>query len=378
MKITGSETFLLKIPVSEIKDSQYTVNSINLLVLKISTDIGIDGYGYNWHTSEGLDIVKKMFDEYVGNRLKGMDPLMRMNVERFLMETHNFGWDPRLGYNGIGVYITSLVDIALWDIMCKIKDMPLYEVLGAGSDQVEAYNTDGGWLSWSEDDLVKNAVRLKNSGYRSIKLKVGSRNPMDDYERVKAVRAAIGYGMKLMIDANTKWDLETAVYMSRKLEEFDIYWLEEPLNPDNIRGHAELRKKTTIPIALGESLTNIYSFRDYIVSGAVDIIQVDVTKVGGITEWLKVANLSEAFGLNVYPHTNIQQPLHGQLVASVPNGKMVEHVDWLTDVWRYPVKPENGYFNLKSVEGAGSEVTEKAIEKFSVKEEYKKISILQL
>jgi L-alanine-DL-glutamate epimerase-like enolase superfamily enzyme len=366
MKITEAETFLLNIPVNRVNDSQYTVDSINLLVLKISTDAGIDGYGYNWHTADGLDIVKKMFDEYVSIRLIGMDPLMRMNVEKSLMETHNFGWDPRLGYNGIGVYITSLVDIALWDIMCKVNDMPLYRVLGAGSEQVEAYNTDGGWLSWSKEDLVKNAVRLKNSGYKSIKLKVGSRNPMDDYERVESVREAIGYDMKLMIDANTKWDLETAIYMSGKLEKFDIYWLEEPLNPDDIAGHAELRKRTTIPIALGESITNLYSFRDYIVSRAVDIVQVDVTKVGGITEWLKIANLSEAFGLNVYPHTNIQQPLHGQLVASVSNGKMVEHVEWLTDVWRYPVRPEKGYFHLNSIRGAGSEVTEKAIEKFLV------------
>ena len=366
MKITEAKTYLMNVPVKKINDSQYTVTGINLLVLKITTDTGIEGFGYNWHTSEGLGVVKKMFDEYISSRLIGMDPLMRLDINRSLMSTHNFGWDPRLGYNGLGVYISSLVDIALWDILCKVEGVPLYKILGAGSDSVEAYNTDGGWLSWPKEDLVSNAIKLKQSGYKSIKLKVGSQNPIDDYYRVKAVREAIGKDMRLMIDANTKWDLETAVYMSRKLQEFDIYWLEEPLNPDDIYAHAELKKRTNIPIALGESLTSLYSFRDYIVNHAVDIVQVDATKVGGITEWLKVANLSEAFGLNVYPHTNIQQPLHAQLVASVPNGKMVEHVDWLADVWKYPIAPENGYFHLGTIKGAGSEVKEKAIEKYVV------------
>ncbi|KJE49493.1 MULTISPECIES: mandelate racemase/muconate lactonizing enzyme family protein [Acidiplasma] len=367
MKIVDAKTYILDIPVDTIKDSQYTVNKINLIVLKLSTDDGIDGYGYNWNTASGMDLPYKMFNKYIKNVIIGEDPFMRLKIMDKITNVNNFGWDPRLGINGLGVYILSMVDMALWDILCKKMDMPLYKVLGAKSDIVEAYNTHGGWLSWPLDKLVENAMELKNEGYNSIKIKVGSKNTDDDYERIKAVRNAVGNKMKIMIDANTKWDLETAIMMSNKLYEFNIYWLEEPLNSLDVRSHKILREKSRIPIALGESLNNEYIFRDYIINNAVDIIQVDATKVSGITEWLKIANLAEAFGINVYPHTNIQQPLHAQLVLSVKNGRMVEHVPWLLDVWKYPLKPENGYFHLNNIKGAGTEIKETAIEKYSVK-----------
>ncbi len=165
---------------------------------------------------------------------------------------------------------------------------------------------------------------------------------MDDYDRIKAVMEAIGKDMKLMIDANTKWDLEIAIFMSHKIEEFDIYRLDDSLNPDD-------------ECTLGESLTYLYSFRDGIRNYAIDIVQVNVTKVRGITEWLKVASLSEAL-TSIYPHTNIQQPLHAQLFASIPNRNVVEHVDWLSDILKYPITSENGCFHLDTIKGTGSEV----------------------
>ncbi len=363
MKIKSTETYLLNIPVSEIKDSQYTVDGINLLVLKITTDNGIEGYGFNWNTSYGMDIPQLMFDKYLKNVLVNEDPFMRLKIYSKLSSVNNFGWDPRLG-SGVEIYIFSMVDMALWDIFCKYSDLPLYKVLGSKTDKVEAYNTHGGWLSWSIQKLTENAIELKKQGYKSIKIKVGSENNDDDYYRIKSVREAVGNDIRIMIDANTKWDLETAIKMSKRLSEFDIYWLEEPLNPLDIRSHSILREKTDIPIALGESLTNKYQFRDYITNKAVDIIQVDSTKVKGITEWLNIANLADDFGINVYPHTNIQQPLHTQLVAAVKNGMMVEHVPWLLDVWKYPVEPENGFFYLNKIKGAGTEVRDDAIEKY--------------
>ncbi len=365
MKIKSAETYLLKIPVNEIKDSQYTVDDINLLVLKLITDNGIEGYGFNWNTSSGMDIPKLMFDKYLKNLILNEDPFMRLKIENKLLSVNNFGWDPRLG-NGVEIYILSMLDMALWDILCKYSDLPLYKILGGKTDKIEAYNTHGGWLSWSIDKLVENAINLKKNGYKSIKIKVGSEKNNDDYYRIKAVREAVGNDMRIMIDANTKWDLETAIRMSKKLSEFDIFWLEEPLNSLDIRSHRILREKTDIPIALGESLINKYQFRDYIINKAVDIIQVDATKVKGITEWLEIANLAGAFGINVYPHTNIQQPLHTQLVASISNGIMVEHVPWLLDVWKYPVEPENGYFHLNNIKGVGTEIREDAIEKYKI------------
>lgn len=368
MRISKVDTFFLKIPLDlAIKDSINTVSYIGLPAIRIKTDTGIEGWGFNWNTAGGAEFSKEMLDRYMKDKLLNEDPTQRKKLVSMLLAAENFGWDFRLGKNGLAVMAVSMVDMALWDILCKQSDLPLWRVLGASDDRIEAYNTHGGWLSWSTEELVENSKNLVKAGYNAIKIKVGSPDPEDDYNRLEAVRNAVGKSLKIMIDANTKWDLETALRWGRKLSELDPYWLEEPLSPLDINGHRVLRDKITTPIAIGESIHNKYTFRDYIVTGAVDIVQVDATKVMGITEWIEVANLADAFNLSVYPHTNIQQPLHVQLVASAGNSHVVEHVPWLLDVWKYPVEPKNGFFHLPEVPGAGTEIREDAIEKYGVK-----------
>lgn len=368
MKITEVKTHLLKVSLdTPIRDSINSVSYIGLPVLKISTSSGIDGWGFNWNTAGGAEFAREMLDRYMSRKMIGLDPTQRKRVVHDLFFVENFGWDFRLGRNGLAVMAVSMVDMGLWDILCKQAGLPLWRVLGGFREKVEAYNTHGGWLSWSIEELVTNAKKLvTQEGYRAIKIKVGSEDPEDDYERLKAVRSAVGKSVKVMIDANTKWDLETALRWGKKFDEFDLYWFEEPLSPLDIRGHAVLRSRIATPIAVGESIHNRFTFRDYIEQGAVDIVQVDSTKVSGITEWLEVANFAEMHNLNVYPHTNIQQPLHVQLAASCRNSSVVEHVPWLLDVWKTPVEPKEGYFELPQVAGAGTEVRLDAIEKYSV------------
>jgi L-alanine-DL-glutamate epimerase-like enolase superfamily enzyme len=369
MRITDIDTMLLKVRLeNEIADSINRVSYIGLPLVKISTDDGLEGWGYSWNTAGGSEFAKELLDRYMAQSLLGKDPLRRKQLVHQLFFVENFGWDFRLGRNGLAVMAASMVDMALWDLLCKHAGLPLWKVLGGFHDRIEAYDTHGGWLSWTTEELVSNAKKKVGvEGFRAIKVKVGSPDPEVDYERLKAVRDAIGSSTKLMVDANTKWDLETALRWCRRCRDLDLYWLEEPLNPLDIRGHAILRSKVDIPIAVGESLHNIYAFRDYIEQGAADILQADSTKVAGITEWLEVANLAEAFNLNVYPHTNIQQPLHVQLAASCRNSFVVEHVPWLLDVWKHPLVPRQGYFELPESPGAGTEVRADALEKYAVR-----------
>jgi L-alanine-DL-glutamate epimerase-like enolase superfamily enzyme len=364
-KIEKVETFFLKVPLdSAITDSINSVAFIGLSVVKITTDDGISGWGYCWQTAGGGEFAKEVIDRYMAQSLIGKDPMTRKKITSDLFFVQNFGWDFRLGRNGLGVLAVSAIDMALWDILCKKADLPLWRVLGGYHDRVPAYDTNGGWLSWSIEELVANSQRLVKEGYRAVKIKVGSENPEDDYHRLSAVRSALGNSVRIMIDANTKWDLDTAIRWGRKFDDFDPFWFEEPINPLDIAGHATLRSRIKTPIAIGESIHNKYAFRDYIVQKAVDIIQVDATKVAGITEWLEVANLADVFNIPVYPHTNIQQPLHVQLVAATRNAPVVENVPWLLDVWTHPAIPKNGYFELPQVAGAGTEVREDAIQKY--------------
>jgi L-alanine-DL-glutamate epimerase-like enolase superfamily enzyme len=364
--ITKVSTYFLKIPLDRtIQDSLFTVSTIGFPAIKVSTNEGVDGWGFNWNTAGGAEFAKEMLDRYMSRVLMNQDPLRRKKILTELFEVENFGWDFRLGRNGLGVMAASMVDMALWDILCKKAGLPLWKILGGFNDRVEAYNTHGGWLSWSLEELVTNSKNLVAEGYKAIKIKIGSKNPQDDYLRLKSVRDAVGNGIKVMIDANGKWDLETALRWARRLDDFNPFWLEEPLDPLDIRGHSTLRNRISTPIAVGESIHNKFTFRDYIVQGAADILQVDATKVSGIDEWIEIANFADTFNVNVYPHTNIQQPLHVQLVGAVRNASVVEHVPWLLDVWETPTEPKNGYFELTQIPGAGTEVRVSAIEKYA-------------
>lgn len=367
MLIKKVETFFLKVPLdSAITDSINAVAFIGLSVVKISTDDGIDGWGFCWQTAGGGEFAKELIDRYMAKSLLGKDPTFRKRITTDLFFVENFGWDFRLGRNGLAVLGVSAIDLALWDIVCKKAELPLWKVLGGYHNRIPAYDTNGGWLSWTTDQLVANSKQRVKEGFKGIKIKVGSENPEDDYHRLGAVRAAVGTSIRVMIDANTKWDLDTAMRWGRKFDDFDPFWFEEPINPLDIRGHATLRSKIKTPIAIGESIHTKYVFRDYITQKAADIIQVDATKVAGITEWLEVANLAEAFNIPVYPHTNIQQPVHVQLVAASRNAAGLENVPWLLDVWKSPSFPKDGYFDLPDAAGAGTEVRLDAIAKFGV------------
>ncbi len=368
MKIENVETYFLKIPLDlAIRDSSFNVSYIGFPAVKLTTDDGLEGWGFNWNTAGGAEFAKEMIDRYMKSALIGKDPMNRKKLVADLFSVENFGWDFRLGKNGLAVMAVASLDMALWDILCKKADLPLWKLLGGFHGRVEAYNTHGGWLSWTTEELVSNAKKLVSEGYRAIKIKVGSPEPRDDYERLKAVRSAVGNFTKVMIDANTRWDLETATRWGRKFDDFDPFWFEEPISPLDIRGHATLRGRITTPIAIGESIHNKFTFRDYIEQGAADILQVDATKVAGITEWIEIANYAGMNNINVYPHTNIQQPLHVQLVAASTNASVVEHVPWLLDVWKDPLVPKQGFFELPKSPGAGTQIREDAIEKYGQK-----------
>lgn len=359
------KTYFLRVPIGRaVGDSSFNTTFIGLPVIELITESGTEGWGFSWNIGGGSELPKKMFDRYMSQRIIGQDASMRKKLIIELSNVENFGWDFRLGRSGLANMALSAVDIALWDLLCKEAGLPLWRVLGGAHDKVAAYDTDGGWLTWSAEELVSNAKEKVKRGYKAVKIKVGSEDPADDYERLGQVRAAVGNSFKIMIDANTKWDLETAARWGRRFDDFNPFWFEEPITPLDIRGHAELRKKIMTPIAVGESIHNKFTFRDYLVQGAADILQVDCTKVVGITEWLEVANLAAAFNTNVYPHTNIQQAVHVQLVAATPNASVVEDVPWLHDVWKYPAIPKDGYFEFPSSPGAGTEVRADAIDKY--------------
>ncbi len=351
LKITDVSTMLLRVPLKQrtITDSQSTVDVVEFMQVRIATDAGITGFGMNWSYTTGLHAAQVMVDENYKPVLLGQDATFRRELVRRMFFTNHFVG--RVGAARVGI---AAVEFALWDIACKRAGLPLWKVLGPCRDRVKAYSTDGGWLTWSVDDLVRDATRLVERGFDAVKIKLGRPDPREDLERIAAVRRAVGPNVRIMTDVNCAWSLATARFWGARLAEHDVFWLEEPMMPEDVRGHAELAHAIRVPIAVGETLYTKYSFRDYIEQGAVHIVQADATKLLGIDEWLEVAALAGAWNLPVIPHTNVQQKLHVQLAAATPGVMMVENCyESIQDIWEEPVYVVDGHYTLPQEPGVG-------------------------
>ena len=365
MRITRVDTCVLSIPPQQrtIGDAQQKrVEAVEFVIVRLDTDSGLTGWGFNWNYTKGTRAVKVMIDDAYAPALVGRDPADRVQIGKDLLyQTHFIG---RLGVARVGV---SAVNLALWDLHCKHLGLPLWKVLGPVRDRVKAYNTDGGWLTMTTEELVDDMTRLIARGFDRVKMKIGMPDPREDVARVKAVRKAIGSTVGLAVDVNTCWDLKTALRWGPVLEECGLDWLEEPLNPFDVRGHARLAKALRVPIAVGETLYTADMFRDFLEAGAVEIVQADVTKLSGIDEWLEVAALAKRFGVPVIPHTNVQQKVHVQLAAATRHVPTVEFCyESLANIWKEPLTVSDGYYSLPTEPGVGCELRPDVLERYRV------------
>lgn len=362
MKITSCESFLLEVPVGKvIADSMQSVSMLEIVGLTIVTDAGITGTGYTVTVGHGGKVIQTAIDTLYAADLTGCDP----HDVRGIWQRLYFGKAHWIGRAGATTMAQSAVDIALWDIVAKAADRPLWQALGGGrAGAMPIYNTHAGWLNFSIEQLVAEARQLLDTGYTALKMKVGLPDLAEDCRRVRAVREAVGDTV-LMVDANQKWDLQHAAAAAERLGDLGLAWLEEPLHPDDIPAHHALRERSSIPIALGEHVYTTHAFRDYMTQGAVDVVQVDVCRVGGITPWLEVAALAHAHGLRVCPHAGDLMQVHQHLVRAIPNSWMLEVIPiWETGPFRHQVRLQDGHCLAPAEPGASTDITPQAFERF--------------
>jgi L-alanine-DL-glutamate epimerase-like enolase superfamily enzyme len=363
VKITQVEPFILHVPLGRhIEDSVNRVDEWGLPGVLIHTDAGIVGTGYtSTHTYNDRQIFEVIRD-YYGPVLLGQDPMRTQYLwdRMFWSKAH---WAGRMG---ITTMAQAAVDIALWDLKARAVGLPLWRLLGGHKDTVKSYNTDGGWLNLSVQELIQQMGGLLEAGWTGVKMKVGHPDPREDVKRVRAVRQALGNDFDLMIDANQYWDLTTARTWVPRFEEFQITWLEEPLAPDDVRSHALLAASTRIPIAVGEHLYSPVQFRDFILANAVQYIQVDCTRVGGITPWLEVAALAHAFNISVVPHHADMMRVHQHLAAASPASPMMECILWLQELFVEPLDIRGGVFHLSDTPGASTSMNPEKFQEFRV------------
>jgi L-alanine-DL-glutamate epimerase-like enolase superfamily enzyme len=323
MKITDITTETFRWPRHKpITNGLHTYTHSGLGLVKIHTDGDVTGVGV---TSTGTIIRATI--EHLKPQLIGEDPI---DVERLW---HTM-WVPKLiGRRGLTTRAISGIDIALWDLRAKVAGMPLYKLLGGFRDRMPTYIA-GGYYEEGKGlgELAQEMIDNVEMGARAVKMKIGAVSIREDAERVKVVREAIGPDVKLLVDANCAYRAYQAIQIAKRIEEYDIFWFEEPVAPDDYDGHRRLAESTSIPIATGENEYTRYGFRDLIATGAVPILNADAKILGGVTEFMKVAALAQAHDLDIAPHGS--QDIHIHLVSAISNGLILEfYRDSVDPMW---------------------------------------------
>lgn len=345
----------LKSPVSDAKvltGRQKPLTEVAFLFVEIESAHGHKGLGFSYSKRAGGHGLYAHAAEIVG-RLLGEDP---NDIERLWIKLVWAG--ASVGRSGLSTQAVAAFDIALWDMKAKRAGLPLAKLLGAHADSVQCYNTSGGFLSTSITQLLQNIDEAQAAGIGGFKIKVGQPDWKADLARLEGVRAHIGPDVPLMVDANQQWDRVTAMRVGRVLECFDLTWIEEPLDAYDTEGHAQLAAALDTPIASGEMLTSVAEHRELLRMGAVDYIQPDAPRVGGITQFLKIMALGAERHLPMAPHFAMQIHLH--LSAAYPHNSWVEHFDWLDPLFNEHLEIHEGRMHVPRLPGLGISLSEQA------------------
>lgn len=351
MKIESIYCDLFFIPLPEVlTDSTHgEMSHFSLVTVRIRDSDGAEGVGYTYTVGKtGGPSVLALLTHDVTPLLTGEDPRRIEHLwEKMWWALHY------VGRGGIASFAISAVDVALWDLKAKRANEPLWRLLGGHDNRVRAY-AGGIDLQLPLDRLRDQTQANLDRGFRAIKMKVGRDRLAEDVERVAAMREFLGPDIPLMVDANMRWSVEQAIRAARQFADYDVYWLEEPTIPEDFDGHCRVQTEGGIPIASGENLHTVYEFQKLIAAGGAAFPEPDVSNIGGITAWLKVARLAEAANLPVTSHG--VHDLHVHLLAAVSNASFLEaHGFGLEQFLQEPLPIVEGYATAPDRFGHGVE-----------------------
>lgn len=345
--IAGHYRVPLKVQLSD--STHGFMDDFELITVRIRDEDGFEGLGYTYTVNAGGAAVLSMINRYMSKALIGEDAV---RIE-YLWE--KLWW--QLHYAGRGGHQTSAIsaiDVALWDLHARRLKSPLWQVLGGYDPKVPVY-AGGIDLQFTTEELLAQADRFKDEGFRAIKMKVGRDSIREDLERVAKMREHLGDDFPLMVDANMRWSADHAITAARALRQFDLVWLEEPTIPDDIPGHRRVLRDGGVPVALGENLHTLHEFRAAIAAESVSYPEPDVTNCGGYTVFRKVASLAEAHNLKVTSHGVHDLTVHA--LAAAPNRTYMEaHGYSLSDYIADPMPIVDGCVTAPETPGHGIEL----------------------
>jgi len=358
MKIASLDTALYRIelPVPLSDSTHGTMTHFELVTVRLRDEDGAEGVGYTYTTGAGGAAVHALIDQ-------GLRPVL-IGADADLIESlwNKMWW--RLHYGGRGGSVSlavSAADIALHDLFARRLNLPLWRLLGGFDSAMPCY-AGGIDLEFTLDALLRQTDGNLDKGFRAIKMKVGRARLSEDTARVKAMRVHLGDDFPLMADANMRWTVDESIRAARAFRDSNLTWLEEPTIPDDVAGHTRIVREGGVPIATGENLHTLHEFTQMIAAGGVTFPEPDVTNCGGITVFMKVAHLAEAYNLPVTSHGAHDLTVH--LLAALPNRSYLEvHGFGLDRFIERPISIRDGFAHAPDAPGHGVAFDWKALEK---------------
>ncbi|MBS1852743.1 MAG: mandelate racemase/muconate lactonizing enzyme family protein [Acidobacteria bacterium] len=358
MKIDDIKTEWLRVPFNPpIADSTHELCFLDLILVEVHAG-GLSGLSYMLSFDYAPQLLRGIIDHELKRYVVGCDADQIRAIYEQNLKTTEY-----IGREGVAMWGTAAIDVALWDLLGKRLGVPAALLFGANRKAVPVYGS-GGWLSYSDAQLSDEVSRYLARGFQAVKLKVGGKEDRD-VERIRAVRKMIGPDRQLMIDANQGLTLDGALRLTRRIEEYRVAWLEEPFAKDDLESYLRLSAQTEIPLAAGEREFGVAPFRRLVSARAITVVQPDLLRVGGVTGWRLVAGLAESHLLKLAPHFYREHDLH--LAAAYPNLIAIESFDWLDPLLQHPFEVKDGLAVVPDRPGFGVAFREEAIREYRIK-----------
>ena len=359
MKIEAIESAYYRLPLEAMGDAGHgAIDSEEVITVKLRA-AGLEGHGYAYTIGRGGRAVHALIEHdlaplLVGRDAHDIDALWQLMWQRLLY----------VGRGGLAAFAIAAVDIALWDLRGLREKKPLYQLLGAQARDIPAYGS-GVDLPKPLPALLEQTEGFLARGLPGVKVKIGKPDPREDEARVAAVRRLIGERIDLMLDANMAWSAEEALERGRRLEQFKLYWYEEPTIPEDVAGHARLARELAVPIAVGESLHSPHEFRRYVEEGAAGVLQIDPVTNGGISASMRALAMANAAGLKASSHYTDELSAHLLCAAARPV-YLEKHAFALDRYLEEPQRVVNGRVRPTEVPGTGMRFAADALRPFRV------------
>ncbi len=352
MKIKRIRSQVVRVPLDEplAGGPPYARSHNQFVILRVETDGGIEGIGVSFFGGALSATLKQAIDQ-LGELIVGEDP-RRVDALTHKLRTAGASAGP----GGILTLAVAGIDMALWDIKGKELGQSLGAMLGGLRERVPTYASGALVRAYPLDHLVKAGQRLVEKGFKQMKTQLavpGDTTPNKEVERAHIMREAVGPDIDLMCDINQRWSVHQAIDIGKRVEDVHFFWLEDVTAHDDYSGLARVADALTTPLAGGECLYGLTPFRHMIEAHSVDIIMIDLIRVGGISNWLKVAAMAEAFNLPVVSH--LLPEIHVHLISAIPNGLTVEYMPWSFRLFEEVPEPVNGELIVPSKPGLGLE-----------------------